>query len=257
MHFLTPSPSLYSLALLATSQGNEGTAQQHPPPPPALARRNLSSSMRASALLGVLGLVVVLLRKGRVSKARLLELLAASLGGLLSSSCCTIQLVLNSVSVGCAGFAVLDRFRPFFLFFTFSSLAYKTAMYDVRLHHKPWRSLSTWIVALVLATSPAVVRRLNRGGSGGLVAGAAGQPPLLLLQYKVVGMKCEACANGLKNALEALDTDVHADVLFEEGVVFVEKKSMAADAALELGIAGVFEERGYTSEKVQQRNCEA
>jgi len=74
-------------------------------------------------------------------------------------------------------------------------------------------------------------------------------------------MKCEACANGLKNALEALRGDLQADVLFEEGVVFLvarvaatgtgvqeEGNESAANVlqALEEGIAEVMEERGYS-----------
>ena len=35
----------------------------------------------------------------------------AVLGGLLCSSCCIVQLLLNSFSVGCAGFAVLTPYR--------------------------------------------------------------------------------------------------------------------------------------------------
>jgi copper chaperone CopZ len=71
-------------------------------------------------------------------------------------------------------------------------------------------------------------------------------------------MKCEACANGLKNALEALRGDLQADVLFEEGLVFLvagvatgfneEGQETAASVlqALEEGIAEVMDERGYS-----------
>lgn len=225
----------------------------------------------ATAMVGVLALAVVLLRKGRVSKARLVELLAATVGGLLSSSCCAVQLFLNYLSVGCAGFAVLDRFRPLFLCLTFSSLAYKTVAYDVRLHKNPWRSLPTWLVAVALASVPVLVRRLNRGGlylgslsspSSSLLGNVPQRP--VMLQYSVRGMKCEACANGLKNALEALRGDLQADVLFEEGVVFLvagvargveeERGETAASVlqALEEGIAEVMEERGYEYHSTDQ-----
>lgn len=224
-------------------------------------------------MVGVLALAVVLLRKGRVSKARLVELLVATVGGLLSSSCCALQLLLNSISVGCAGFAVLDRFRPLFLCLTFSSLAYKTVAYDLRLHKNPWRSLPTWLVAVALASAPVLVRRLNRGGlslgslsspSSSSLLGNVPQRPVML-QYSVRGMKCEACANGLKNALEALRGDLQADVLFEEGVVFLvagiatargetgEKETTASVLqALEQGIAEVIEERGYSYHSTDQ-----
>ena len=44
--------------------------------------------------------------------------------GLLSSSCCLLQLLLNLMSVGCAGFnTVLGPLRPFFLALSFGSFA--------------------------------------------------------------------------------------------------------------------------------------
>ena len=233
----------------------------------SLTHTRATRTTAVTAMVGVLALAVVLLRKGRVSKARMVELLAATVGGLLSSSCCAVQLLLNSISVGCAGFAVLDRFRSLFLCLTFSSLAYKTVVYDVRLHKNPFRSLPTWLVAVALASAPLMVRRLNRGGA--LTLGGSSSPSSLdgrhvkgpvMLQYSVRGMKCEACANGLKNALEALRGNLQADVLFEEGVVFLmagvatgvsgkgEEGETAASVlqALEEGIAEVMDERGYS-----------
>lgn len=38
---------------------------------------------------------------------------------LLASSCCIIQLILNLFSVGCAGFAILDRYEIYFITITF------------------------------------------------------------------------------------------------------------------------------------------
>ena len=173
-----------------------------------------------------------------------MEISAGILGGLLSSSCCTIQLVLNSVSVSCAGFAVLDKFRPLFLLITFSSLAYKTYMYDVRVHKRIFRSLPTWLLAIALASSPHIVRFLNRHGN--LSHKPLGSP----LAFRVHGMKCEACANGLKNAIESLSAegDIHADVLFEEGVVYVDGNKQR-EGLLE-GIANVMEVRGYEIEPI-------
>lgn len=216
----------------------------------------------ATALVGVVTLLVVLVRKGKISKARLAELAAATLGGLLSSSCCTIQLVLNSISMGCAGFAVLDRFRPFFLLATFSSLAYKTWRYDVRMHKDPLRSLPTWLIALTLACSPSIVRHVNRWG------GLQQQQQQLfiehkeqqaavalpLLKFKVEGMKCEACGNGLKNALQAIDGEdcgVQADVLFAEGIVYVDGRKTKKDGqGLEEAVVDVMRAKGYSCVRV-------
>lgn len=48
----------------------------------------------------------------------------AVVGGLLSSQCCIIQLALNAMSVGCAGFSVLSPYRPAFLAATTAGLLY-------------------------------------------------------------------------------------------------------------------------------------
>ncbi|KAF6254320.1 hypothetical protein COO60DRAFT_333071 [Scenedesmus sp. NREL 46B-D3] len=46
--------------------------------------------------------------------SQLLLSLGALTGGLLSSSCCVIQLVLNYTSIGCAGFSALTPYRHVF-----------------------------------------------------------------------------------------------------------------------------------------------
>lgn len=85
-------------------------------------------------------------------------------------------------------------------------------------------------------------------------------PPLA---FKVQGMKCEACANGLKNAIESLSAagDIHADVLFEEGVVYVGGNNKQKKDELMKGIASVMEVRGYQAvpieEDVQQEKMPA
>jgi hypothetical protein len=85
-------------------------------------------------------LLLVVLKHGlsRLPRARAFEILGATAGGLLSSSCCVIQLALNAFGLGCAGFAALDRWRPLTLSLTFSSLLLKAAN-DLR-HRtfKPW-----------------------------------------------------------------------------------------------------------------------
>lgn len=58
----------------------------------------------------------------------------AVLGGLLSSSCCVLQLLLNALSVGCAGFSALTPYRPLFLALTASSLGAA----HWRNRHAPW-----------------------------------------------------------------------------------------------------------------------
>ncbi|KAK3820620.1 MAG: hypothetical protein JOS17DRAFT_793977 [Linnemannia elongata] len=83
--------------------------------------------------------------------------------GLLSSSCCLIQLALNLMSIGCAGFSVLTPYRPLFL--AFSSLLVLVTIYKYR-----WSSRTTLTLALVLAltTTPEMVAVYNQSSTGSL-----------------------------------------------------------------------------------------
>ena len=122
----------------------------------------------------------------------------------------------------------------------------------MRVHKKIFRSLPTWLLAIALATSPHVVRFLNRYGR--LHQKPVGSP----LAFKVQGMKCEACANGLKNAIESLSAagDIHANVLFEEGVVYVDGNQKKEEVMLK-GIAEVMGARGYHAERLEPKNDDA
>eukprot|EP01062_Namystynia_karyoxenos_P017243 TRINITY_DN16336_c0_g1_i1.p2 TRINITY_DN16336_c0_g1~~TRINITY_DN16336_c0_g1_i1.p2 ORF type:complete len:190 (+),score=47.96 TRINITY_DN16336_c0_g1_i1:80-649(+) len=118
-------------------------------------------------------------------------------GGLLGSSCCVLQLGLNTLGFGCAGFAVLDPFRPYVAAATVSALAYKAKRNrDEGRFHAGEFALSA-LAAGALLISPLVVRRLNR--SGGALSALAQR------RYAVRGLKCEACAAGLRRAVNKGD----------------------------------------------------
>ncbi|KAF8928545.1 hypothetical protein BGZ47_001539 [Haplosporangium gracile] len=83
--------------------------------------------------------------------------------GLLSSSCCLIQLALNLMSVGCAGFSVLTTYRPLFL--VFSSFLVLVTFYKYR-----WSSKTALTLALVLTltTTPEMLAVYNQSSTGSL-----------------------------------------------------------------------------------------
>ncbi|KAF9922328.1 hypothetical protein FBU30_007593 [Linnemannia zychae] len=83
--------------------------------------------------------------------------------GLLSSSCCIIQMVLNLMSIGCAGFSVLTPYRPLFL--AISSLLVLYTLYKYK-----WSSRSAITLALVLTltTTPEMVAMYNQSSTGSL-----------------------------------------------------------------------------------------
>ncbi|KAF8975551.1 hypothetical protein BGZ46_009051 [Entomortierella lignicola] len=77
--------------------------------------------------------------------------------GLLSSSCCVIQLILNIFSIGCAGFSILTPFRP--LFTSLSVLLIAFTFYKYRLST---RTATTLVIALILTASPELVAVHNQ-----------------------------------------------------------------------------------------------
>ena len=148
-----------------------------------------------------------------------------SVGGLLSSSCCLVQLALNAFSLGCAGFASLDRFRPFFLSTTLGTLLLRAHL-EHRAGIMEPRPLS-WTAALVLSFLPELLRwrnqlALRRDRSSSRPATAAtvetlnGVPEVVptppaaqntvTLKATVAGVKCEGCASGFRQALREVPT---------------------------------------------------
>ena len=199
-------------------------------------------SRRGGTLLGVLVAALALRHARRLAlpRHRWLELSTAAVGGLLSSSCCVVQLALNSFSIGCAGFAVLDRYRPLFLILTMTSLATKTIWYDIRRHRSPWSSLPTWALAIALSSSPAVVKWLNRRGLGGEIRQGGVR---YVLEFR--GLKCEACAHGLKRDLEALEGVGEARVLFSNRTQVVIEGKSGSSGFESLGVKELADRKGY------------
>ncbi|KAG0028652.1 hypothetical protein BGZ81_004550 [Podila clonocystis] len=83
--------------------------------------------------------------------------LSALAVGLLSSSCCVVQLVLNAFSIGCAGFSVLTPLRPVFLAISFGLVFYTVAKYRFSV-----RTLATVVITLGLTITPELVAVVNQ-----------------------------------------------------------------------------------------------
>ena len=119
------------------------------------------------------------------------------IGGLLSSSCCLIQLFLNLFPVGCAGFSVLDRHKPLFLALTFGSLSARAAFERIHGIRSP-RPIS-WAAAVVLSFLPDIVRLGNRFS----VRATRPSETIIVTRHVVQGVKCEACAQRLRTTLRS------------------------------------------------------
>jgi hypothetical protein len=172
-------------------------------------------------------LALLVLRNSRLlgllrNQSQVASALIASLGGLLSGSCCLLQLVLNYFSIGCAGFANLDQGRPFFLVATFGALAGR-AVFERRAGISMPRP-GSWAAAIVLAFLPEFLflhntRKHGKTGArseGGELNGLNGAAAFeTTLTASVSGVKCEACATGLRSALHAAAAAAEVDVLGE------------------------------------------
>jgi len=119
----------------------------------------------------------------------------ATIGGLLASSCCVIQLGLNTMSLGCAGFSVLTPYRPVFLSMTgifLGTLFFRQGMNK--------NTLTTSAIALTLTLSPEMVKMWNLNKlpffSSSRISTATEKVVL-----QVEGIACESCASKVKSAI--------------------------------------------------------
>lgn len=133
--------------------------------------------------------------------------------GLLASSCCLLQLALNTLAVGCAGFnTVLGPWRPHLRALT---AVWLSAMWAPALRAKrlPGRSvLASTSASIVLTLLPEILR-----ASGG----PALAPPTsntVALRLQLDGMGCEACEVAVSQILTSAGGVIDARARFESGV---------------------------------------
>ena len=137
-----------------------------------------------------------------------------SLLGLLSSSCCALQLFLNLFSVGCAGFnTFLGPIRPYLprahARHPGGGVAAGPHASGLRLRRRTGRQF----LCLLLAALPEAVHLwVHRADGVGAVTAEDEE-----LRLKVTGMGCTACSVKVKGALEGLDGVNACTVDFEAG----------------------------------------
>ena len=151
---------------------------------------------------------------------------------LLSSSCCVIQLALNMLSVGCAGFnSILGPARPFFLACALHArvLLRRAAVTSPGVDPRV-RQMNVYggALAVAVAFAPeavALVAKLRRR-RGGDVAGAAS------LTLDLPSMGCVACVDAVSRAVRAVDGVVDASVTVGAATVSVAEANDAMAAAI-------------------------
>ena len=164
---------------------------------------------------------------------------------LLSSSCCVIQLALNMLSVGCAGFnSILGPARPFFLACALHArvllrrAAAAAPGVDPRV-----RQMNVYggALAVAVAFAPeavALVARLRRNSD---VAGAAS------LTLDLPSMGCVACVDAVSRAVRSVPGVVDADVSVGSATVSVN----AANDAMAAAVSDAVRRAGFPPEAVR------
>jgi len=186
---------------------------------------------------------------------------------LVGSSCCVIQLALNAMEVGCAGFAIFDPLRPVFTAVTLVALSYQNWRFGWKANWKPTLLsvlllLSPWIVTLVsqealgtaqLAVSSAFLPLGSTIGFPRAPAKPKVQEIELQWHLKVAGMKCEACGLKVKQTI-ASALNVSVSIFQKQGRVVVKSTSYQHQDwdSVATTLTETIESMGYTIEVVSQ-----
>mmetsp|Transcript_34901 Transcript_34901/g.81632 ORF Transcript_34901/g.81632 Transcript_34901/m.81632 type:complete len:309 (+) Transcript_34901:63-989(+) len=159
-----------------------------------------SSGRVLPLLLVVISVVLLLLlgsRSAALSSSAARDALVGTALGLLSSSCCVLQLVLNSFSLGCAGFAALDAWRTPARVLTLTVLLAGTVACRLKIGvwwpATPQGAAVCGFIALLLF-SPELLRSFNQ-------ASARGSEKQSFITLAVPEVKCEACASRLRGVV--------------------------------------------------------
>ena len=135
--------------------------------------------------------------------------------GLLSSSCCLLQLGTNALSLGCAGFnKLLGPSRPQLRFVTACWLIVLWILTITRRWSKRQAAISTLLCA-GLTFMPEVL--LAAGGR----AFAPSMANTFSIRLNIDGMGCEACQWHVRSVLERTAGVVSSDVDFNRGIAKV------------------------------------
>ena len=169
-----------------------------------------------------------------------------SLLGLLSSSCCALQIILNSLSFGCAGFnTALGPYRPFFVALT---IAVQTVSWCVAFPRR-WQwpptaaatALSLFLTFLPELLAWRAARRERLSASEG-VAGTVAEDDLgagrKSFRLQVPSIGCAACVDKVSKVLSGLPAASRVAVRLADGVATVNAACEMAEILQRLEDAG-------------------
>lgn len=147
-----------------------------------------------------------------------------TLTALLSSSCCVIQLVLNFFSISCAGFAIFTPYRRLLSTVTILMLAYNV-------HNKGIKNrqvLISTLISVVFMISPEIVKAINLSSTGNNVVSST----VFYFRINLDGLGCEACANRIKNRLNAVEWILDTRVYFDNRTAIVQTITQIVDDSI-------------------------
>lgn len=148
-----------------------------------------------------------------------------TLFGLLSSSCCALQLVLNMFNFGCAGFnTYLGPLRPAFLALTITLQIkmWELAVPNLGLPSTPEYYLPSCIISTVLTTFLSLLPELTAfrnsrlESSASASQGAAFTGTLWEIVLSLEGLGCVACTSAVHGAIKSTKKVVTSIVALEE-----------------------------------------
>lgn len=188
--------------------------------------------------------------------------------GLLSSSCCALQIILNAASFGCSGVnAFLGPMRPTFVSFAILSIGISWVVAWPRPYQWKPTALSTGL-SLLLTLMPEFInlrtqrraqrrrlRELDEGKLDDLVLhpdGKRTEPTTLYFHLPTLG--CASCVSTVSGLLDRLEIVVNHRVHFEDGVVQVEiapdTQSNANDDLLWHQISSELADAGFPAKRI-------
>ena len=182
-----------------------------------------------------------------------------SLLGLLSSSCCAIQIVLNALSFGCAGFnTVLGPIRPTSVALTIALQI--SSWYLGYLQPHQWRPIaaSTLLCAFLTflpemlawrtASRPKMRMRLTEGDFDDLQLDKS-----VALNFRLGTMGCASCVSTVSGVFDSMKGVVSYNVSLEDGLaeVVLEDPNNEDNDSLWRGIAQKLEAAGFPAETVR------
>lgn len=146
-----------------------------------------------------------------------------TLTALLSSSCCVIQLVLNFFSISCAGFAIFTPYRRLLTTVTILTLAYNVRNKGL----KNRQVLLSTLISVIFMISPEIVKMINLSSSDNVVSSV-----VFYFRINLDGLGCEACANRIKNRLNAVEWILDTRVFFDNRTAIVQTISQIVDDSI-------------------------